>query len=115
MEGYVLGPVRAEGADGGRVFGRSKAAALFALLMTSPGYRCTRKEIAEVLWEGDGNAGGRVDRAISDLRKQLGREIVPQGRSGYCVLRVPEGGSDLHRLRAGMARAAGLSPAEQFE
>ncbi|ARF75926.1 hypothetical protein B7C62_29405 [Kitasatospora albolonga] len=115
MEGYVLGPVRAEGADGGRVFGSSKAAALFALLMTSPGYRCTRKEIAEVLWEGDGNAGGRVDRAISDLRKQLGREIVPQGRSGYCVLRVPEGGSDLHRLRAGMARAAGLSPAEQFE
>ncbi|MFD5552643.1 tetratricopeptide repeat protein [Streptomyces sp. NPDC127068] len=107
--------MRAEGSSGGRVFGGSKAAALFALLVTSPGYQCTRKEIAEVLWEGEGNADGRVDRAVSDLRKQLGREIVPQGRSGYCTLRVPEGSVDLLRFRAGVARAAGLSPPERFE
>lgn len=115
MEGYVLGPVRAEGDGGGKVFGGSKAAALFALLLTSPGHRCTRKEIAEVLWEGDENADGRVDRAVSDLRKQLGREVVPQGRSGYCTLRVPEGGVDLLRFRDGVARAAGLNHPERFE
>lgn len=116
MEGHVLGPVRAEGDGGRRVFGGSKAAGLFALLATSPGCRCTRKEIAEVLWEGDENAGGRVDRAVSDLRKQLGREVVPHGgRSGYCTLRVPEGGVDLLRFRDGVARAAGLSHPERFE
>ncbi|MEV6777470.1 AfsR/SARP family transcriptional regulator [Streptomyces syringium] len=115
MEGHVLGPVRVEGDGGGKVFGGSKAAALFALLVTSPGYRCTRKEIAEVLWEGDEHVGGRVDRAVSDLRKQLGREVVPQGRSGYCTLRAPEGSVDLLRLRGRVARAAGLSHPERFE
>ncbi|GLV74118.1 tetratricopeptide repeat protein [Streptomyces hygroscopicus] len=116
MKGHVLGPVRVEGDGGGRVFGDSKAAGLFALLVTSPGCRCTRKEIAEVLWDGDENAGGRVDRVVSDLRKQLGREVVPHGgRSGYCTLRVPEGGVDLLRFRDGVARAAGLSHPERFE
>ncbi|WP_030375913.1 AfsR/SARP family transcriptional regulator [Streptomyces rimosus] len=116
MEGHVLGPVRAEGDGGGRVFGGSKPAALFALLVTSPGCRCTRKEIAEVLWEGNESAGHLVDRAVCDLRKQLGREAVPHsGRSGYCTLRVPDGGVDLLRLRDRVARAAGLNPPEQFE
>ncbi|MCM3810762.1 tetratricopeptide repeat protein [Streptomyces sp. DR7-3] len=112
----MLGPVRAEGDGGGRVSGGSKAAALFALLVTSPNCRCSRKEIAEVLWEGDENTGGRVDRAIADLRKQLGREAVPHGgKSGYCTLRVPEGGVDLLRFRGRVARAAGLSDPERFE
>ncbi|MEV6080591.1 tetratricopeptide repeat protein [Streptomyces sp. NPDC052069] len=116
MEGHVLGPVRAEGDGGGRVFGGSKAAALFALLVTSPGCRCTRKEIAEVLWEGDDNVGGRVDRAVSDLRKQLGLKVVPHGgKSGYCTLRLPEDSLDLLRFRARVARAAGLNHPERFE
>ncbi|MHC0429189.1 AfsR/SARP family transcriptional regulator [Streptomyces sp. O3] len=115
MEGHVLGPVRAEGNDGGRVFGVSKPAALFALMATSPGCRCTRKEIADVLWEGEGNVDQRVDRAISDLRGRLGREAVPQGTSGYCRLRVPEGGVDLLRFRGRVARAEGLSDPERFE
>lgn len=116
MEGHVLGAIRAEGGDGGRDLAGSKAAALFALLVISPGCRCTRKEIAEVLWEGDENAGDRVDRAVSDLRKHLGREAVPHGgRSGYCTLRVPQGGVDLLRFRDGVARAAGLNHPERFE
>ncbi|MEU6608847.1 tetratricopeptide repeat protein [Streptomyces shenzhenensis] len=116
MEGHVLGPVRAEGDGGRRVFGVSKPTALFALLVTSPGCRCTRKEIAEVLWGGNENAGDLVDRAVSDLRKRLGREVVPHGgRSGYCTLRVPEGSVDLLRFRDRVARAAGLSPPERFE
>ncbi|OKI08101.1 hypothetical protein A6A06_35210 [Streptomyces sp. CB02923] len=116
MEGHVLGPVRAEGDGGGEVFGGSKAGALFALLVTSPGCRCTRKEIAEVLWESDEKVDGRVNRAVSDLRKQLGQEVVPHGgKSGYCTLRVPEGAVDLLRFRDRVARAAGLNPPEQFE
>ncbi|MGK5627249.1 tetratricopeptide repeat protein [Streptomyces sp. URMC 123] len=96
-------------------FGVSKPAALFALLVTSPGCRCTRKEVAEVLWEGVEDAGDLVDRVVSDLRKQLGREVVPRGTSGYCTLRVPEGGVDLLRFRDRVARAAELSHPERFE
>ncbi|MEU0691793.1 AfsR/SARP family transcriptional regulator [Streptomyces uncialis] len=117
MEGHVLGPVSAEGGGGERAFGNSKAVALFALLATSPGFRCTRKEIAEILWEGDENAGGRVDRAISDLRKKLGPEAVPHGgKSGYCTLRLPADSVDLLRFRARVTRATGLlNHAERFE
>ncbi|MFE7113892.1 tetratricopeptide repeat protein [Streptomyces sp. NPDC057654] len=57
-----------------------------------------------------------MDRAVSDLRKQLGLEVVPHGgRSGYCTLRLPEGSVDLLRFRDGVARAAGLSPPARFE
>ncbi|MEV7462310.1 AfsR/SARP family transcriptional regulator [Streptomyces rubiginosohelvolus] len=115
MHGYVLGPVSAEGGGGGKVFGTSRAAALFALLVTSPDCRCTREEIAEAIWPGNERAAELVDRAISDLRKQLGREIVPQGRSGYCALRVPEAAVDLLRFRDAVAKADGLSHPERFE
>jgi len=116
MEGYVLGPVRVEGDGDGRVCGGSKAAGLFALLVTSAGCRCTRKEIAEVLWEGEENTRSLVDRAVSDLRKRLGLEVVPHGgKSGYCTLRAPEGGVDLLRFRDRVARAAGLNHPERFE
>lgn len=116
MEGYVLGPVSAEGDCGERAFGCSKPAALFALLVTSPDCRCTRKEIAEVLWKDDGNADGRVNRAVADLRKRLGPKVVPHGgKSGYCTLRLPEGSVDLLRFRDRVARSAGLGPPERFE
>ncbi|MEU8932896.1 tetratricopeptide repeat protein [Streptomyces sp. NPDC048409] len=115
MEGYVLGPVRAEGDGGGKVSVGSKPSALFALLVTSPGYQCTREEIAEVLWEGNKNAGGLVNRAVADLRKQLGSEVFPHsGRSGYCTLRPPEGSVDLLRFRNGVAKAKELSHPERF-
>ncbi|MFJ6738182.1 AfsR/SARP family transcriptional regulator [Streptomyces sp. NPDC091279] len=115
MEGHVLGPVRAEVAGRGRVFGKTKAAALFALLATSPGCRRTRKEVAEVLWPDKARTEGLVDRAVSDLRQQLGKEIVPQGTSGFCTLRLPEGSVDYLRFREGVRRAAELPLPEQFE
>ncbi|KAB7844431.1 AfsR/SARP family transcriptional regulator [Streptomyces mobaraensis] len=116
MKAHVLGPVRVEGDGGGSIFGGSKVAALFALLVTSPGYRCTRKEIAGFLWEGQENVGELVNRAVCDLRKQLGQDVIPHGgRSGYCMLRMPEGCADLLRFRDGVAKAAGLNPPERFE
>ncbi|QLJ04450.1 tetratricopeptide repeat protein [Streptomyces sp. NEAU-sy36] len=116
MEGYVLGPVRAEGGGGRRVVEGSKVAALFALLVTSPGCRCTRKEIAEVLWEGDEEVGVRVDRVVADLRKRLGQESVPHsGKSGYCTLRVPVKDVDLLRFREKVKQAEGLTCKAQFE
>ncbi|MFJ9311131.1 AfsR/SARP family transcriptional regulator [Streptomyces cyaneofuscatus] len=116
MKGCVLGPVSAEGEGGGRVRGTSRAAALFALLVTSRDCRCTREEIAEAIWPGNEKAAELVDRAISDLRKQLGREAVPHGgKSGYCTLRVPEGDIDLLRFRDAVAKADGLSHPQRFE
>ncbi|GGS64089.1 tetratricopeptide repeat protein [Streptomyces griseoviridis] len=116
MEGYVLGPVRAEGDGGGRVVEGSKVAALFALLVTSPDCRCTRRETAKVLWEGVEDVGHLVDRVVADLRKRLGQEAVPHaGRSGYCTLRVPVGSVDLLRFRDKVTRARGLNPPQRFE
>ncbi|MFJ7327891.1 tetratricopeptide repeat protein [Streptomyces cyaneofuscatus] len=115
MKGYVLGPVSAEGEGDGRVFGTSRAAALFALLVTSQDYRCSREEIAEAIWPGKEAAADLVNRAISDLRKQLSREVMPQGGSGYCTLRLPEGGVDLLRFRDAVAKAEELSHPERFE
>ncbi|MFJ6985898.1 MULTISPECIES: tetratricopeptide repeat protein [unclassified Streptomyces] len=115
MEGYVLGPVSVEGSGGGRLFGDSKPSALFALLVTSPGYRCAREEIAEVLWEGKDNTVELVNRAVSDLRKQLGSGIVPHsGRSGYCTLRPAEQSVDLLRFRATVKKARALNHPERF-
>ncbi|MFJ3646670.1 AfsR/SARP family transcriptional regulator [Streptomyces murinus] len=116
MEGHVLGPVSAEGDDGKRVSEGSKAAALFALLVTAPDCRRTRKEVAEALWESGENADSLVNRAVCDLRKHLGLKVVPHGgKSGYCTLRLPEDSVDLLRFRGRVARAAELSPPERFE
>ncbi|MFI0976532.1 tetratricopeptide repeat protein [Streptomyces sp. NPDC021093] len=94
----------------------TKAAALFALLATSPDHRCTREEIAEALWPGVEEAHDLVNQAVSKLRKQLGLEIVPHGgKSGYCMLRLPEASVDLLRFRDGAARAAGQHAPQQFE
>ncbi|WP_143203011.1 AfsR/SARP family transcriptional regulator [Streptomyces sp. CB02460] len=116
MEGYVLGPVRAEGDGGRRVVEGSKVAALFALLVTSPDCRCKRKDIAEVLWEGVEDVGDLVNRVVADLRKRLGQESVPHsGKSGYCTLRVPVGDIDLLRFREKVKQAEGLTCKAQFE
>ncbi|WP_159031182.1 tetratricopeptide repeat protein [Streptomyces acidiscabies] len=57
-----------------------------------------------------------MDRAVSDLRQQLGLKVFPHsGKSGYCQLRLPEGSVDLLRFRDRVARAAGLNHAERFE
>ncbi|AWL41051.1 MULTISPECIES: tetratricopeptide repeat protein [unclassified Streptomyces] len=116
MDGYVLGPVRAEGDAGRRVVEGSKVAALFALLVTSPDCRCKRKDIAEVLWEGVEDVGDLVNRVVADLRKRLGQESVPHcGKSGYCTLRVPVGDVDLLRFREKVKQAEGLTCKAQFE
>ncbi len=116
MDGHVLGPVSVEAASGQRAAGTTKVAALFALLVTSEGCRCSRKEIAEVLWEGEDGVGERVDWVVRELRKRLGKEIVPHGgKSGFCTLRPPPGSVDYLRFLEGWRRAAQLPLPERFE
>ncbi|MER5771058.1 tetratricopeptide repeat protein [Streptomyces sp. NPDC001985] len=97
---------------------------MFALLAISPEYRCSKEQIAEYLWgkklaesswEESKKVHGLVDRAISDLRKQLGETIMPKtGKSGFCALCPPEESVDLLRLRAAVRRAEALPPRERF-
>ncbi|MGW1431259.1 tetratricopeptide repeat protein [Streptomyces sp. NPDC002431] len=115
MKGHVLGPVSVERNGGGRLSGSAKPTALFALLAMSPGCRCSRQEIADVLWEGVDDVRDRLDRAVSDLRKQLGEDVVPRDSPGYCRLRLPEDSIDLLRFRGKVTRAAGLHHSERFE
>ncbi|MEU5162045.1 tetratricopeptide repeat protein [Streptomyces sp. NPDC020875] len=116
MDGRVLGPVRVEAEDGQVAGAATKAGALFALLVTSPGLQCDRKEIAEVLWEGAEVTTGQVDRVISVLRKLLGRQLFPfSGKSGFVRLRLPEASVDYLRFRAGCERAAAVPLPERVE
>ncbi|MFF5438459.1 tetratricopeptide repeat protein [Streptomyces achromogenes] len=102
-----------------RALGTTKVAALFALLVTSPDCRCSREEVARVLWESETDqesVRGRVDWAVRELRKLLGKEVVPHGgKSGFCTLRVPAGSVDYLRFLEGWRRAARLPPQERLE
>lgn len=116
MDGRVLGPVSIEVEAGSGRLGGTKAAALFALLVTSPERRCSREEIAKVLWEGEKGVGHRVDWVVRQLRKYLGKEAVPHGgKSGFCTLRVPARSVDYLRCLEGRKRAAQLALPERFE
>ncbi|RPK56830.1 Regulatory protein AfsR [Streptomyces sp. ADI96-02] len=117
MDGQVLGPIGVEVPDGEGVIGTSKAAGLFALLVTSPGCRCSRSEITEILWEGDDGASDKLNWAVKELRKRLGKAFLPHaGKSGFCTLLAPVEGVDYLRFLAGRQRAAALrSPLEKYE
>ncbi|RYJ19687.1 SARP-family transcriptional regulator [Streptomyces sp. L-9-10] len=116
MDGHVLGPVSVEVTGRKGAVGTTKVAALFGLLVTSPGCRCSRQEIAEVLWEGEEGVGDRVDWVVRELRKRLGKDFVPHGgKSGFCTLRVPAGSVDYLRFLEGWRRAALLPLPERFE
>lgn len=116
MDARVLGSIGVEVADEEVVFGTSRVAALFAMLVTSPDCSCSRREIAEVLWEGK-DVGDKLDRAVADLRKRLGKAFLPHaGKSGRCKLLAPAESVDYLRFLAGRQRAAALrSPLEKYE
>lgn len=115
MDGRVLGTVSVKGEGGKQALGTRKPAALFALLVTSPGCRCSREEIADALYPGETGVDGRVDRVVTDLRKVLGGEVLPHaGKSGFVTLNAPAGSTDYLRFRESWQRASELPPPEQF-
>lgn len=116
VKGCVLGVVSIEVRGRGRVVGDGKAAALFALLATSPGYRCAREEIAAALWSpGQRPSDNTLDKVVSDLRRVLGPDVLPHRTGKACLLRPPDGSLDVVRFREGVAQAARLRDREQFE
>ncbi|MFS0695207.1 tetratricopeptide repeat protein [Streptomyces nitrosporeus] len=116
MNGRVLGVVGVEGTGGKGAFGTTKAAALFALLVTSPGCRCSRQEIADALWEGEEGSDDQVNWVVRDLKKRLGKEFLPHaGKSGECVLRLPARSVDYLRFLEDWHGAAKSPLPERFE
>ncbi|WP_328913035.1 MULTISPECIES: AfsR/SARP family transcriptional regulator [unclassified Streptomyces] len=113
MKGRVLGLISAEVPGHPGVSGATKAAALFGLLVTSPGFQCTKEEVAACLWPGEERPDDRLYRVVSDLRYRLGEEIVPRNPSGVCAIRPPEGSVDYVRFREGVERAERLWGREQ--
>ncbi|MEU8543751.1 NB-ARC domain-containing protein [Streptomyces sp. NPDC048717] len=116
MDGRVLGPVSVERTGGKRAAGTTKVAALFALLVTSPGYRCSREKIVEALWEGKDGKENQLAGVIKELRKILGDEAVPHsGKSGMCTLRLSAESVDYLRFLEGWRQALPLPYPERFE
>ncbi|MEV7215170.1 tetratricopeptide repeat protein [Kitasatospora cineracea] len=115
MYGRVLGVVDLE-VDGRKTFGSTKSAALFGLLATSPDCQCSIEEVFGYLWpEQDVLKRGLVQRAMSDLRKVLGKEHLPHTSSGFCVLRVPRENVDYLRFLDALKKSERLPWPEQVE
>ncbi|MFI2611822.1 AfsR/SARP family transcriptional regulator [Kitasatospora sp. NPDC018619] len=115
VEGRVLGVINLEVPGAKRIFGTTKPAALFGLLVTSPDCRCSLSEVFGHLWPGQEFDRQLVDRAMSDLRRVLGEECVPRTSSGYCILRVPRQSVDYLRFLEALQRSERLPWPEQVE
>ncbi|MER5766618.1 tetratricopeptide repeat protein [Streptomyces sp. NPDC001985] len=115
MEAHVLGPVRVE--VGGRrvVQGRTKLAALFAALITSPGCRAGRTEIETCVWPDERVPDDRLPSLMTALRKKL--EVpLERGKSSAYSINLPWESTDYLRFREFGRRsgAPGLSWQERF-
>ncbi|MFJ1753936.1 hypothetical protein [Kitasatospora sp. NPDC088134] len=115
MDGRVLGVISLEVAGAKRVFGTTKPAALFGLLVMSPDCRCSIEEVFGHLWPGRDFDRRLVDRAMADLRRVLGEECVPRSSSGFCALRVPRQSVDYLRFLDALQRAERFPWSEQVE
>ncbi len=92
MEFRVLGPL--EVVEGGRAvdLGGAKQRALLALLAINANRVVSRDRLVEALWEGEPpeTAGKALQVYVSQLRKQLGRERLETGPSGYLLRLAPD-------------------------
>ncbi|MFB7471190.1 tetratricopeptide repeat protein [Kitasatospora sp. NPDC056184] len=110
MDGRVLGVVSVGpslSSDGPAVMGVTKQAALFALLVTSPGGRCPLDGVLDCLWPGVESSRGRLDQVMKLLRKSLGKESL-RTESGICSIYLPRDRIDLYRFRDQVQRAERL-------
>jgi class 3 adenylate cyclase/DNA-binding SARP family transcriptional activator/tetratricopeptide (TPR) repeat protein len=100
MEFRVLGPL--EVVEGGRAvdLGGAKQRALLALLAINANHVVSRDRLVEALWEDEPpeTAGKALQVYVSQLRKQLGRERLETGSSGY-LLRLDPDELDLARFQ----------------
>ncbi|MFF3003873.1 tetratricopeptide repeat protein [Kitasatospora sp. NPDC057940] len=80
--------------------GSTKPAALFALLVTSPGGRCPAREVFACLWPAEEFGRDRLDQVMTVLRKALGlgKESLRM-ESGICSIYLPRDRIDLYRFR----------------
>ncbi|MFJ5122735.1 tetratricopeptide repeat protein [Kitasatospora sp. NPDC088548] len=102
MDGRVLGvvAVKPSARSGGPVVrGRRKAAALFALMVTSPHGQCRGDDLFRCLWPGEEFSSGRLYRAMSDLRSAMGGREFLTYRSERCSIHAPRDQIDLYRFR----------------
>ncbi|WP_049652252.1 tetratricopeptide repeat protein [Kitasatospora sp. MY 5-36] len=117
MDGRVLGVVAVKPSplsDGPVIRGTKKAAALFALMVTSPHGQCREDDVFRCLWPGVEFSPGRLHRAVSDLRPALGgREFLAHG-SGMCSLQASRDQIDLYRFRDLLASAQSQYGKDRF-
>src|SRR5438105_4091275 len=114
VEFRVLGPfeVRVEGRP--LDLKRPKQRSLLALLLLHAGEVVSTDRLVEDLWAGKPPkaAVGSLQNLVSDLRKELGRDVVRTRQPGY-VLDVNPDQVDLHRFQRLVAQAAEGGDAER--
>ncbi|MFD5751923.1 tetratricopeptide repeat protein [Streptomyces sp. NPDC127033] len=95
--------------------GTVKAAALFALLVTSPEGRCPVADVFDSLWPGKKFARSRLDQVMKVLRDALGERHYLSTESGVCSLRLPREQVDLYRFRDQLRSAETLFGKDRFD
>src|SRR5438093_10450907 len=106
MQFRVLGPLEVAGDDGPVEIGRGKRRTLLALLLLDANRVVSHDRLLDALWGERPPATGRsaLHVLVSELRKELGDEVILTQPSGY-VLRVEPGELDSERF--GRLRTAG--------
>jgi DNA-binding SARP family transcriptional activator/DNA-binding beta-propeller fold protein YncE len=116
MEFRILGPLEVE--DDGRLLalGGAKQRALLAVLLLHANEVVSRDRLIDELWGGSPpeTASTALQVHVSQLRKELGRDVIVTQAPGYRI-RVEPGGLDVERFEALVDEARGAEASAAAE
>jgi DNA-binding SARP family transcriptional activator len=110
VEVRLIGPVRVLVDGAGVDLGSPQQKLLIALLAESPGRPLPTERVVELLWDGTPPNSARqlLHGMMSDLRKRVGAELLPDGRRVGYSLTVTDSQVDLLSLRAAVRQSRGF-------
>src|SRR5690349_24046936 len=117
MEGFefrLLGPLEVRCADGPLQLGGPKQRGLLALLLVDAGRTVSTDRLIDALWgeQPPRPAATSLQNFVSQLRKQLGPEVLVTKPPGY-LLRIDPLQVDVNRVNALVAEARAAAAGER--
>ena len=116
FEFRILGPLEVQGEAGPIALGGQRQRALLAILLLEAGRVVSTDRLVDLLW-GEGaprTATTSLQNAVSQLRKQLGPDVLETRPPGY-VLRARSEQIDAGRFEQALRDARGVAPERRRE